>query len=319
MVNLVELLKMTVSELRELARKYVGRGHSRLKTKGELISALKKIVSAPKQKTVSAKPKKRSPAKPRSKKTPKVRATRETSTLGPVADIVPFRRQPEPLPRSEFRVPAAIEMRRPTPLVEAFFVGAQPPPAMPRRVGGSHSTQSSIDVGYGTDQVVALPREPRTLFVFWDLAPSTLQAASEGLRSWRLILRVCVGQRILGERPVDLAHGRAYLEDIPLAPGARVELHVVDDKTSRQVAASEIPDSFGTEWHSRLRLAEIPWQLPLTELPKATQAGQVRIREETADAARVVRARVGALGGGSSPVAPWGAAPGRRLGLPSSR
>ena len=308
MVNLLELLKMTVSELRELARKHVGRSHRRLKTKGELISALKKIVAA--QKTASAKPKKRSKAKPRSKRAPRVGTKRAASASAPSADIVASRLQAEP--------PRTSSIRRPAPLSEGFFTGAKPPAPLPPSYA-SRSTQPTVDVGYGTDQVVALSREPRTLFVFWDLAPRTLRAASEGLLEWRLVLRVCAGERVLREHPVDLEHGRAYLEDIPLARGARVELHLVDANTSRRVAASEIPESFEAEQDSSLRLAEIPWELPLMELPKATQAGRVRVRRETTDLEQTVRSRVAALDRGSSPVAAWGGAPGQGFALPSSR
>ena len=311
MVNLIELLKMTVSELRELARRHVGRGHSRLKTKGALISALKKelkkIMAA--KKPASAKPKKRSKVKARSKKAPRVRAKRAASALATSADIVASRSSAKPSRKSE--------IRRAAPLSEGFFAGAQPPAPL-SQLFWSRSTQPP-DVGYGTDQVVALPREPLTLFVFWDLAPSSLRAASTGLIAWRLLLRVCAGERILREHPVDLEHGRAYLEDIPLAPGARIELHLVDAHTSRRVAASEIPESFATDQNSPLRLAEIPWQLPLTDLAKATHAGQVRIRQEAGDIAQTVRSRVAALSEGSSPVAAWGGVPGQRFALPSSR
>jgi len=309
MVNLLELLKMTVLELRELARRHVGRGHSRLKTKGELISALKRIVAG--QKGTSAKAKKRSTPKARSKRARKVRAKRAALALAPSAHIVAPRIQAEPSRKSG--------TRRPAPLSEAFFIGAQPPPAALSQSDEGRSTPPTADVGYGTDQVVALPREPRTLFVFWDLASSTLRTASEGLRAWRLVLRVYAGERVLREHPVNLPHGRAYLEDIPLAPGGRVELHLEDGNTSRLVAASDIPESFATDQDSPLRLAEIPWQLPLAELSKATQAGQVRIRNETAEVARTVRSRVAASSGGSSPVAAWGGAPGQRFALPSSR
>src|SRR5215813_5400696 len=117
MLNLLALLKMTVSELRELARRHVGRGHSRLKTKGELISALKKLVAG--KKAASAKPRKWRQAKPRSKRAPKVRAKRAASAVAPSADIVASRIQAEPSSKSNIRHAA--------PLSEAFFAGAQPP------------------------------------------------------------------------------------------------------------------------------------------------------------------------------------------------
>src|SRR5260370_17761841 len=96
MANLVNVVKMTVWELRELARKYLGRGQSRLKTKNELIAALKQKVSDSRAKAVPAKTKSPPKTKPmrkkeaaprRSKRAPTARAARVSSGSPPVPAI----------------------------------------------------------------------------------------------------------------------------------------------------------------------------------------------------------------------------------------
>ncbi len=96
MANLLKLVKMTVSELRELARKHLGSGHSRLKTKTELIAALKQKVSGSRAKAVPAKTKSPPKTKPvrkkeaatkRAKRAPTTRAARVSSGSPPVPDI----------------------------------------------------------------------------------------------------------------------------------------------------------------------------------------------------------------------------------------
>ncbi|MGZ3479153.1 MAG: DUF4912 domain-containing protein, partial [Myxococcaceae bacterium] len=42
-----DLKKLSVERLRELARKHLGKGHSRLRTKAQLLTALKDVVRGP--------------------------------------------------------------------------------------------------------------------------------------------------------------------------------------------------------------------------------------------------------------------------------
>src|SRR5260370_426316 len=123
MANLLKLVKMTVSELRELARKHLGSGHSRLKTKTELIAALKQKVSGSRAKAVPAKTKSPPKTKPvrkkeaatkRSKRAPTARAGAVSSGsppgpgLGavcpPPAAPAPRRAYLEDLPNDSARV-----------------------------------------------------------------------------------------------------------------------------------------------------------------------------------------------------------------------
>ncbi len=320
MANLLKLVKMTVSELRELARKYLGRGHSRLKTKSELIAALKQKVSDSRAKAVPAKTK--SPPKPkpmpkkeaamrRSRRAP-ARAARVSSGSPPVPDISALAAPPKPSPP-------------PKVLNEGFFAGAQAPTAI---------AAPALPESYNSNDVVAIHRWPGSLFVFWDFGEETILAAAQGLVDWRLLLRVYRGAEIVREVPVELAHGRAYLEDLP-NDSARVELHAVGTNATRRIAGSNVPPSFQSDKPSLLRLADLSWDTPLHALPQAARSGAVRVREPTAESVQAIRARVAGaagssspvgpwgeqgaqVGGAASPVAPWGAVR-RRFALPSSR
>ena len=312
MANLLDLLEKTLSELRELAlaelrelaRKYLGQGHIRLKTKSELIAALKEKLEDSRAKRVPAQAKspvkakaarkKRAATRP-SKRAPTRAAARTSSRSPPAADIAALRVPPKAEPP-------------PKVLSEGFFAGAQPSPV------GSPPRASAppLPEGYGSNEVVAIHPAPGTLFVFWDFGEETILSAVRDLVDWRLVLRVFRGAAVVRELPVDLAHGRAYLEDLP-TDCHRVELSAVGTNGSRSIAGSNIPASFQALGPSLLRLAEFAWDMPLSALPQAA-----RIREQTDESAQSVRARVAGAAGSSSPFAPWGAGR-RRFGLPSSR
>src|SRR6266852_2840919 len=234
MANLLNLVKMTVSELRELARKYLGRGHSRLKTKNELIAALKQKVSDSRAKAVPAKTKSPPKTKPmrrkeaaprRSKPAPTARAARVSSGSPPVPDIGALGAPPK-------------ASTPPKVLNEGFFVGAQVPTAIARPRSPIHLAPA-LPEGYGSDEVVAIYRGPGTLFVFWDFGEETILAAAQGLVDWRLVLRVYRGAEIVREVAVELVQGRAYLEDLP-NDSARVELHAVGTNAPGRLARSRL-------------------------------------------------------------------------------
>jgi hypothetical protein len=105
--------------------------------------------------------------------------------------------------------------------------------------------------------------------------------------------------------PVELTHGRAYLEDLP-NDSARVELHAVGTNASRRIAGSNIPPSFQSDKPSLLRLADLAWDTPLRALPQAARSGAVRVRQPAAESVQAIRSRVAGAAGSSSPLGPWG-------------
>jgi len=126
---------------------------------------------------------------------------------------------------------------------------------------------------YGDDTLVALPRDPRTLYLYWDHARETLQRAFEGLdrahaQIW-LFVRAAGWERI---RVVDFAlESRGYyLHDLEPGRVYRAEIHLVDrggrEKLIPQVSNPVALPPFGPSPVVDDRFVRIPWEFPLPRL-----------------------------------------------------
>jgi hypothetical protein len=178
--------------------------------------------------------------------------------------------------------------------------------------------------GYGDDALVALPRDPRTLFLYWCHARETVARAFAGIDRARVQLRVFAG--IAGDgweqvRAVDFAlESRGYYVH-DLEPGRlyRAEIHVVGRGTERPLGAPSnevrLPPS-GPSPVVDDRFARIPWELPLDCWPREAEDGggfPADLREHLSHLSGAPgepggRAPGAAPGGGgpSSPVGGWG-------------
>ncbi len=259
----------TVRHLRELARKHLGKGHSRLKTKDELIAALKrwmpdalkpargerKVATAPKPKSARASAPKA--AKPRAKGA-----------------------RPSPPPAE--------------PLVEGFFVARVAGEAEARR---HHMTEDSAPVGpptprdeeglgelpvsYEDDSAVLLPRDPHTLFFFWDIKHDTRAQAFAELPGARAVLRVFDGPNVV--RELDFAFESRAFYVHGLVPGRhyRVEAHVVapDGRSKRVGPATNVValPPVGPSSDTTVRYMRIPWDLPLKNLKQYLREGRIAV------------------------------------------
>jgi hypothetical protein len=126
---------------------------------------------------------------------------------------------------------------------------------------------------YGEDALVALPRDARTLFIYWDHAPSTLASTFQGLdhphaQIW-LFVRGAGWERI---RTVDFAiESRGYyLHDLEPGRVYRAELHLVDKRGQERILAQPsnamaLPPQ-GASPVVDDRFVRIPWELPLPRL-----------------------------------------------------
>ncbi|MFY0578668.1 DUF4912 domain-containing protein [Cystobacter fuscus] len=142
------------------------------------------------------------------------------------------------------------------PLVEGFFVariagedearrhhltGASnaPPPDAP---GGLLSSGSLgvLPVDYADDTIVLLPRDPHTLFVFWDFKATTRERAAQGLEYPRVVMRLYDDRdTLLGVTDVALESRSFYIGGLPAGRPYRVELHFVGrDGRSRRIGHS---------------------------------------------------------------------------------
>jgi hypothetical protein len=155
--------------------------------------------------------------------------------------------------------------------------------ALEEGVGPPHYDErlGDLPLGYGDDALVALPRDPRTLFLYWDHARDTLARGFEGLDHPRVQLWV-FGRAGAGwerVRAVDFAlESRGYYVH-ELQPGRtyRAEIHAVDragherllgvpsnEVTLPPVGPSPLVDD---------RFIRIPWELPLGKLLGPGHAG----------------------------------------------
>jgi uncharacterized protein len=126
---------------------------------------------------------------------------------------------------------------------------------------------------YGDDLLVALPRDPRTLFVYWDQARSTLDAAFAGLPGAKVQLWVFAGgdggERV---RVVDVAlEARGwYIHDLEPGRAYRTELHVIGaDGRDRLLPGPSLGTALPPQGPSDViddRFASLPWEVPLPRL-----------------------------------------------------
>ena len=195
MADVPELLKsLTVKSLRDLARKHLGAGYSRLKTKSQLVRALAKEVPASVVKGLLGKVSGKAPApKVPAKTAAPAPAKTATRTAAPTAKA---KATPPHTP-----APAATAKPSPVP---------PPPVADLERLG-------ELPDRYYDASFVALAVDPQTLFLYWDHADPTIRAAASGLPHPRAVLSLHSEGRRVQEIDFALESRAYYLRG--LAPG----------------------------------------------------------------------------------------------------
>jgi hypothetical protein len=114
---------------------------------------------------------------------------------------------------------------------------------------------------------VALPRDPATLWLFWDFAPATVARAMDGLRNPRTKLRVYAGDRLVRDQDFALESGSFYVNDLPPGGAYRAEVWFVGEDGERPVgwpAREVVLPSFGPSPVVDDRFATVPWGMPLS-------------------------------------------------------
>ena len=291
--------RLTVRYLRELARKHLGRGHTKLKTKAELLAALK-------------------PWLPRSfQRNPALRATAARVSVKPTrrAKVTTFpalEGRGEPTDgrtlsdRSERRSTDGGQ-RKAEPLIEGFFIA---------RVAGEeearkhHLTEASarlaalkrngagpLDLapGEGDDGLHALARDPETLFVFWDWPKTVREDAAGGLKSPGAMLRVFDGDSLVQELQFSPESRSFYVHRLRPGRRYRVEAYFVGaDGRSRQIGRSSNVVQLPGPTYSRAdaRFMEVSWEADLSRLRGDRPANGVRLRTLDAERARDLSAKL---------------------------
>ncbi|HET9595630.1 MAG TPA: DUF4912 domain-containing protein, partial [Anaeromyxobacteraceae bacterium] len=262
--------------------------------------------------------------------------------------------EPEPDPEGHMVARVAGEDAArfaPHPLTESALessLGARPPVAEPRR-GDERDEAAAAAEGlgelpwaYADDTLMVLPRDPRTLFLYWDHAPDTLRDAWEGLDGGKPQIWVFAQERDGGwtrVRVLDFAlESRSYyVHDLDAGRVYRAEIHVVDrtgrDRLLPRSSNLMMLPAVGPSPIIDDRFMRILWAEPLQRLLARAQAGghfPEDVREELARLSDWSRFQAqggssggvgGVLGGGmggrpsspwmrptssSSPSSPWG-------------
>ena len=270
-----DLKKLTVGYLRSLARKRIGPGHSKLKTKAQLLDALKDWLLDSLQKRLR-------PVKtgaPNSKPAAKVGApagAKRRASAGERRGSRPARRKSEPAgpPRAQ-------------PLIEGFFVARVAGEGEVRSHGLTEASRAPSSSGDGMADLPeqadlrlhALARDPGTLFAFWEFSKASWQRAARGLRSPRPVLRVFHGGQLVRELEFRPEARSIYVHDLNPGHWYRVEAHLVGvDGRSRLLggpsAVVELPRSSHSEGEARF--AHLAWGSDL----RSINSGRVRIIDE---------------------------------------
>lgn len=258
-----DLKKLTVRYLRTVARRYLGPGHSKLKTKTQLLSALKQWLPGSTQ-IAKRRQVKRGPG-------------RTKASAGAKRTGLPARQRRSGASRERVKVNGGQHPAE--PLIEGFFVarmgadraGRRRFPEAPASREGRGERMTDEGVEGSELRMHAVARDPVTLFAFWDFPSPSWEAAAVGLSSPRPVLRVFQGSQLVQELDFTPEARGFYVHHLTPGQRYRVEAHLLSpDGRSRQVGCSsqlvELPRS-GYSDGNEARFAQIAWDVPL---PQAT-------------------------------------------------
>lgn len=280
-----DLKKLSVERLRELARKHLGKGHSRLRTKAQLLEALKAVLREPLARLREATSKVRVVDFPPGRKG-RVRADR-AAPEAPAEAKAPGRRKPSPTsngaprerstpraaaPPTDGSAPRVAASPRPEVPVEEGFFDA---PTTPRRARHAPSRPEPFEPGpfaspreVGTDAPLLLVRDPSTLFVFWDFRRELERGAALGLREPRLLLRLHRGADLDRTLELPLTSRSTYVTGLTSGQEYTAEVLLLgrDGWTrpvgSRSVARRLPPGRVSAQLD--VRTLRLPWSEPLS-------------------------------------------------------
>src|SRR6266498_396037 len=321
--------KMTVESLRELARKVLGPGHSK-KTKSELIAALQAA-----QGKAAPPPARESGARARGAggrtEAPPAKAAKPApgAAAGAAAGVAAARgttkvrraagEGPDPEGYFVARVRGEDAVRdAPHPMTETSgdsWADAEETTGAPiydEQLG-------DLPWGYGDDAFVALPRDPRTVFLYWDYSHQTLARGFDGLDHPRtqlwIFARAGAGWDRVRVTEFALESRGFYVHDLEPGRVYRAEIHLVDHAGREKLLASPSNEvalpPVGPSPFVDDRFIRIPWDLPLGRLLGPGHPGSAFSEE-----ARAMLARLSDWSRFSGPT--WGGSAGGMGGRPSS-
>jgi len=172
----------------------------------------------------------------------------------------------------------------PHPMTETTSEAPEPFPALEEGAEGGDEYEENLGElpwGYGDDAFVALPRDPRTLFLYWDFSRETADAAFAGLEHPRVELRI-FARSGAGWDPVRtsefaLESRGFYVHDLEPGRVYRAEIHAVDRHGQARLLGRGSNEMMlpplGPSPVIDDRFIRIPWEVPLGRLLGPGHAG----------------------------------------------
>ncbi|HYR19132.1 MAG TPA: DUF4912 domain-containing protein [Myxococcales bacterium] len=115
-----------------------------------------------------------------------------------------------------------------------------PAAAMPPKEHGFVEELGELPWTYGDGRLLALIRDPQTIYVYWDLSQQQIEQAFGGLGTSRASLKLwnVRGNELLREVEVHLESRGWYVRELPSALELRVELWALGDRGARMLRAA---------------------------------------------------------------------------------
>jgi hypothetical protein len=296
-------------------------------------------------------PAKKPPARPPAAKqaAAKQAAAKKPAARKPPARKAPPRTSPPPSP-----APVEAAPRADGPDPEGFFVArvrgedaVREAPHQLQEAGGwdeephvaplADEGLGELPWSYDDDLLVALPRDPSTLFLYWDHRRETVAAALAGIEGPRVQLRILArageGWELVRTLDCALESRGYYVHDLEPGRIYRAELHVVGGRgEDRLLPQASNPMGLPPVGPSPVvddRFVRIPWDLPLGHLlgpgrPGGPFSEEVRALLARLSAWATYRAGLGqpqgipTSGAGAEGAGAWSGGPSSPSGGPSS-
>jgi hypothetical protein len=258
---MTDFRKLTLNSLRDLARKHLEKGYSKL-TKEELIQALKNWLPKPIAKAVALKKPAAAgaaPAKPTRKR--KGQPKRKTPATRAATNVTQIPRQPV-----EAEASKKVEF-----VEERFFETLEEQPSS-EEDNLVHLQRAEVRGNF----LVALVRDPSSAYVFCAIETTTMEVAGQGIEGARPVLRVSEDEGIVRQHYLRPHGGALYLHG--LTPGKKYTLEAVilggtgNIKPLGLTASLELPSrsSFPSQ---TVRMLRMPWRTPLGALEDLAEQG----------------------------------------------
>lgn len=246
--------KLTVKYLQGLAKKRLGRGYSKW-SKADLLRALRKWIPQSLLKTEKS-----------SKSAPRARVAKKASSIPMAKDQPPSEKiSLKATDLSAAKDRPAIESV--TFVEEGFFElpASQRPEEKWNETAQSHLQRADLK----GDFLVAMVRDPTSLYVFCAFEPDTVAAASTGIVAARPALRIYEGDGVVAQFYLRSNSGARYLHGLTPNRHYTIQLVVV----GQQGEVNRTPLSYSiflprqeSSPSSTVRMLHLPWLMPLKTL-----------------------------------------------------